>query len=346
MSCVNRESTRPFSRCCLVHYSSLRRERPYRVMWRGLNTHLSPHASSSPSKHTQDTRAMPRPIHPLTPASSTDIPSRGDKPLSPHLAFVLPPPAVQASEVVKARRRSSAREENGPAFALPPPPTRSRKIIQVKPKPDGDAEPAEKPAKAPAGGKKKAPSATSAAGRKMARKTAHSLIERRRRLKMNEEFNCLKGLIPACTGEMHKLAILQVSSTKITYRPRLMDRLPSSIPDTCKTASRSSRRETRKTTALRRYRPSARRSSETRMRRGMWTWTRQPCRRPTPRSRTGQPSRLYPPPSSRETDGADSSRFRPCRRWTSGGIAMPRRPARVRRSAPRDSTGTMAAGLP
>lgn len=62
--------------------------------------------------------------------------------------------------------------------------------------------------------KKKQPSATSAAGRKIARKTAHSLIERRRRSKMNEEFAVLKGMIPACTGEMHKLAILQVSSVR------------------------------------------------------------------------------------------------------------------------------------
>ena len=58
--------------------------------------------------------------------------------------------------------------------------------------------------------KKKQPSATSVAGRKIARKTAHSLIERRRRSKMNEEFGVLKDMIPACTGEMHKLAILQV----------------------------------------------------------------------------------------------------------------------------------------
>ncbi len=28
---------------------------------------------------------------------------------------------------------------------------------------------------------------------------------------MNEEFAVLKDMIPACTGEMHKLAILQVS---------------------------------------------------------------------------------------------------------------------------------------
>ena len=60
-------------------------------------------------------------------------------------------------------------------------------------------------------GKRKQPSSTSAAGRKIARKTAHSLIERRRRSKMNEEFGVLKDMIPACSGqEMHKLAILQV----------------------------------------------------------------------------------------------------------------------------------------
>lgn len=70
-------------------------------------------------------------------------------------------------------------------------------------------------------GKKKQPSATSAAGRKIARKTAHSLIERRRRSKMNEEFAVLKSMIPACTGEMHKLAILQVSKLDNFDFPRL-----------------------------------------------------------------------------------------------------------------------------
>lgn len=135
---------------------------------------------------------------------------------------------VQPSETVKSRRRSTMAQssqitkESG--FALPPPPTRSRKIIQMKPQQE------EMPStpiaeftlnKAPGSKKgqiaepavitkKKQASATSAAGRKIARKTAHSLIERRRRSKMNEEFSVLKGLIPACSGEMHKLAILQV----------------------------------------------------------------------------------------------------------------------------------------
>ncbi|KAM0227947.1 hypothetical protein ACHAP5_012072 [Fusarium lateritium] len=155
---------------------------------------------------------------------------------------------MQPAETVKARRRSSAaKDAKDNSFALPPPPTRSRKIIQMKPRQDdggdniaskdkgktnnkssaaakaaatttssktavtsGDAAADDKT-------KKKQPSATSAAGRKIARKTAHSLIERRRRSKMNEEFGVLKGMIPACTGDMHKLSILQASIEYIRY---------------------------------------------------------------------------------------------------------------------------------
>ncbi|KAI1470939.1 uncharacterized protein F4812DRAFT_450101 [Daldinia caldariorum] len=143
-------------------------------------------------------------------------------PVSPSTKTTYP---VQPSETVKSRRRSSTVQKE--AFALPPPPTRSRRIIQMKPRPQeepGEQSTADKAASttngkgaAGAGSKKKLPSATSAAGRKMARKTAHSLIERRRRSKMNEEFAVLKGLIPACTGEMHKLAILQASIEYVRY---------------------------------------------------------------------------------------------------------------------------------
>ena len=201
---------------------------------------------------------MPRTALPPTPASSTDIKGQdGSKLASLQVSFELPPPAIitndpskpeassptslpqssakgaypmQASETVKSRRRSSAAQ--GPPkdqFALPPPPTRSRKIIQMKPRDDTGEETNSVSPKTAASGasknnpavttlttqalgnKRKQPSATSAAGRKIARRTAHSLIERRRRSKMNEEFAVLKGMIPACTGEMHKLAILQVS---------------------------------------------------------------------------------------------------------------------------------------
>ncbi|KAK3984125.1 transcriptional regulator form adherence 6 [Cladorrhinum sp. PSN332] len=145
---------------------------------------------------------------------------------------------VQASEAVKSRRRAAAPPKD--QFVLPPPPTRTRKIIQVKPKEDsasaasgsgskGGVASATSTATGPsykstagaaataAGVKKKQPSSTSAAGKKIARKTAHSLIERRRRSKMNEEFAVLKDLVPACTGEMHKLAILQASIEYVRY---------------------------------------------------------------------------------------------------------------------------------
>ncbi|KAI6086261.1 hypothetical protein F4821DRAFT_270121 [Hypoxylon rubiginosum] len=191
---------------------------------------------------------------PPTPASSTEIKGQdhSHQLSSLQMSFELPPSAIgpnansqtpksaskmlpvspptktpylQPSETVKSRRRSSIAQKE--TFALPPPPTRSRRIIQMKPRPQeeptGQAT-QEKTTSAGAGkstsgagSKKKQPSATSAAGRKIARKTAHSLIERRRRSKMNEEFAVLKGLIPACTGEMHKLAILQASIEYVRY---------------------------------------------------------------------------------------------------------------------------------
>ncbi|CAK4028145.1 transcriptional regulator of yeast form adherence 6-like [Lecanosticta acicola] len=197
---------------------------------------------------------MPRPNPPLTPGPSSDI--RGKE--GPHAApaFHLPPTAYHA-EQDRASTSSATPSANGsdssyrpvspkspadmarkrPAvhqgsvitkddFALPPPPTRSRKIIQMKPR---EAEQHETPpaavdqttgkAQPQAGGKRKQNNAGStAAGRKIARKTAHSLIERRRRSKMNEEFGVLKDMIPACKGqEMHKLAILQASIDYLRY---------------------------------------------------------------------------------------------------------------------------------
>ncbi|KAK5054533.1 hypothetical protein LTR84_001424 [Exophiala bonariae] len=137
---------------------------------------------------------------------------------------------------------STGQNATSSAYALPPPPSRARKIIQMKPKgtssnnhpsPDSDASyqpPASNstsaaPSKGSTGhapsatnSKRKQPSATSAAGRKIARKTAHSIIERRRRSKMNEEFGVLKDMIPACEGvEMHKLAILQAGIEYLRY---------------------------------------------------------------------------------------------------------------------------------
>ncbi|KAL8387794.1 hypothetical protein RB595_009669 [Gaeumannomyces hyphopodioides] len=240
---------------------------------------------------------MPRATHPLTPASSTDLKSQdGSKQLaSLQMSFELPPPALsarakaspadsesspqqsqaktpyplQASETVKSRRRPSTLQSSvapvtaaKDSFALPPPPTRSRKIIQMKPRTQDETEAqtsgggsksgggakstaaataaAAGSGAAPSGsstgagasaGKKRQPSATSAAGRKMARKTAHSLIERRRRSKMNEEFATLKNMIPACTGEMHKLAILQASIEYVRYLEDCVSKLKAQRED-------------------------------------------------------------------------------------------------------------------
>ncbi|TGO61796.1 hypothetical protein BOTNAR_0123g00210 [Botryotinia narcissicola] len=198
---------------------------------------------------------MPRPAHPPTPASSTEIKGKdGSNYSSLQMSFELPPPAVAgvesrptssstqassassyqpaspispaipASEAVKLRRRTAAQTTAKDSFALPPPPTRSRKIIQMKPRGQSD-EIMDTPAENTNSGgkptsntpKKKQPSSTSVAGRKIARKNAHSLNERRRRSKMNEEFGVLKDMIPACTGEMHKLAILQASIDYVRY---------------------------------------------------------------------------------------------------------------------------------
>lgn len=189
---------------------------------------------------------MPRPLPPPTPGSSSDI--RGKVGTSNAPTFNLPPTAFPEAD----RASNSSPSNNGsdssyhpispgtttqnprkrpvvqPAmsvitkddFSLPPPPTRSRKIIQMKPREleqDATQQAAATNASgkgsntAAQSGKKNNGKSTTAAGRKIARKTAHSLIERRRRSKMNEEFGVLKEMIPACQGQdMHKLAILSV----------------------------------------------------------------------------------------------------------------------------------------
>ncbi|KAF2120722.1 hypothetical protein BDV96DRAFT_609854 [Lophiotrema nucula] len=137
-------------------------------------------------------------------------------------------PVATAKTVPASRKRSNTGQAvvTKDDYSLPPPPTRSRKIIQMNPNKEpesaksqlsGPSNAKATPASA-AGGKRKQTGNNTAAGRKIARKTAHSLIERRRRSKMNEEFNVLKDMIPACNGqEMHKLAILQASIEYMRY---------------------------------------------------------------------------------------------------------------------------------
>ncbi|KAL8693389.1 MAG: hypothetical protein Q9218_001781 [Villophora microphyllina] len=151
-------------------------------------------------------------------------------------SFTLPPPAI-APAPSRNRRLEEERAQDGPTasdFSLPPPPTRTRKIIQMTPKTQQvsenvhsqtEATPAkvrQSGARGPSAARKttikKQPNTTSQAGKRIARKTAHSVIERRRRSKMNEEFGVLKDMIPACKDQdMHKLAILQASIDYLRY---------------------------------------------------------------------------------------------------------------------------------
>ena len=153
-------------------------------------------------------------------------------------AFTLPPPAVHTkgttpvSPIDKSVAAPSARHKRTlsggtkskkdlsiPQYDLPPPPSHARKIIQMKSKSsDPSSETSQSATNPPKASKRKQPFATSAAGRKIARKNAHSTIERRRRSKMNEEFGVLKDMIPASEGvEMHKLAILQAGIEYVRY---------------------------------------------------------------------------------------------------------------------------------
>ncbi|KAI4258254.1 MAG: hypothetical protein LQ352_001307 [Teloschistes flavicans] len=182
---------------------------------------------------------MPRMTFPPTPASSTDIVGKdsANQLLSKEkTSFALPPPAI-APAPSRNRLLEEERPQDGPTvsdFSLPPPPTRSRKIIQMTPKMRQIPEKVDLPTEAtPARARqlgargaptarktttKKPPNTTSQAGKRIARKTAHSVIERRRRSKMNEEFGVLKNMIPACKDQdMHKLAILQASIEYLRY---------------------------------------------------------------------------------------------------------------------------------
>ena len=172
---------------------------------------------------------MPRRSALLTPSASGEITGK-DNPASPaDQSFKLPPPAVQINRTASvggSNHRPIRPAKVSDQLPPPPPPTRSRTLSQATPNSRSQSI-TKRPPCSPTDGAfirkqsapnavvsvKKQPTTTSAAGKKIARKTAHSVIERRRRSKMNEEFATLQDLIPACSGQdMHKLAILQVIS--------------------------------------------------------------------------------------------------------------------------------------
>ncbi|OKL59806.1 hypothetical protein UA08_04587 [Talaromyces atroroseus] len=144
--------------------------------------------------------------------------------------FNLPPPPTRSRKIIQMKPKTAAPSSSNTTATKQSPPKKSALKLPSKNGSLAAASTAPLPTNINAtsptlqlsnssnGSKRKQPSATSAAGRKIARKTAHSLIERRRRSKMNEEFATLKDMIPACRGqEMHKLAILQASIDYMNY---------------------------------------------------------------------------------------------------------------------------------
>ena len=111
--------------------------------------------------------------------------------------------AIPANGVFKTHRQSpQAQVSKGDSSALLPPPTRPQKFVQMKPRRQREET-----------AKKGRRSSTRVADREITRNKAHSLVEHRRRVKMNEAFAVMKDMIPACSGEMRKLDILQVGDS-------------------------------------------------------------------------------------------------------------------------------------
>lgn len=133
-------------------------------------------------------------------------------------------PTFKASDdqtTAKTTRSKQTRPRKMPA--MKPPPPRRNPIIQMQPKRDvTESQPAATTTVTAARGiKRKAATATAAAAKSKkagqadeklkARKSTHSEIERRRRLKINKQFDLLRDLVPACQNQdMHKLTILEV----------------------------------------------------------------------------------------------------------------------------------------
>ncbi|KAK7203552.1 hypothetical protein BZA70DRAFT_282724 [Myxozyma melibiosi] len=209
-------------------------------------------ASKSPS-----TTAM------ITPPPSADIIPRDPLGVTDISSLLLPPAftvdAVKPEDVDSARTKVSTRSAK--SAKLPPPPMRSRRIIEMQPvlpkpvktitKTTGSAaaptsssataftSPAAITPAGPAAAPKSKRNAngTTAATRKTARKIAHSAIERRRRSKMNEEFESLRNMVPACRvasqthGEasLHKLGILQATVEYLRYLEGCIGQLQSRV---------------------------------------------------------------------------------------------------------------------
>ena len=193
------------------------------------STNLKPQLASTAA--TFD--LLPPAMTNLNPPSPIDEPIDTSHSVTSSASSYQPSPPTSPAHKSQPRKRTlSGATKNKPSITqqqldLPPPPQRARKIIQMTPKlePQTSTPPTTSPSGSAKGKTKRklASSTTTAAGRRIARKTAHSIIERRRRSKMNEEFGVLKDMIPACQGqEMHKLAILQAGIEYVRWLERVV----------------------------------------------------------------------------------------------------------------------------
>ncbi|KAK9454479.1 hypothetical protein V1511DRAFT_488854 [Dipodascopsis uninucleata] len=195
------------------------------------------YGANTPKMVASATAASDAGPEPITPPPSTDILPRDPQDTGSEISSLQLPPAASTK---------AYQTRNGRASRLPPPPMRSRRIIQIQPvlpKPEGS----------PGSGTAMSTSSStvgttttrarrgtgSSVSRKTARKIAHSAIERRRRSKMNEEFEALKTLVPACRvavethGEasLHKLGILQATVEYMKYLEQCLTNLQERIDD-------------------------------------------------------------------------------------------------------------------
>lgn len=148
--------------------------------------------------------------------------------------LLLPPPALQDEEETYTTEPKAHQEEQQQQKQQLAPPTLKRKIIQVEPYQNTKKQQRTLKPKNPLSSASSAsptyptPTTTiAAAAKKLNRKTAHSEIEKKRRCKINKEFETLKQLVPACRSQMtkennngnnlHKLVILKETVEYIRY---------------------------------------------------------------------------------------------------------------------------------
>ncbi|KAL7810558.1 hypothetical protein V8C44DRAFT_358778 [Trichoderma aethiopicum] len=198
----------------------------------GLDVAPSPRTVVYPMQAAETVKSRRRSSAATTTKESS---SKANTTTSSSSTFALPPPPTRSRKIIQMKPRTTTTAGGNSASTTTTTTKESSGRANITGRASAAAKTAAPDAAGPGAGgakggepssnnnnnnnnsKKKQPSATSAAGRKIARKTAHSLIERRRRSKMNEEFALLKSMIPACTGEMHKLAILQASIEYVRY---------------------------------------------------------------------------------------------------------------------------------